>query len=109
MQPDTVIRKATSWAELFERVAATLFVIAFIAAPANAEPTILTGIVTHVRDGDTIEVGKDTDPTEWRICAGKESAPGDKQKLVITDLPDANNIEGDGSFSHLSLARESNG
>jgi endonuclease YncB( thermonuclease family) len=50
--------KATSWAELFERVAATLFVIAFITAPANAEPTILTGIATHVRDGDTIEVGK---------------------------------------------------
>ena len=23
-----------------------------------AEPTILTGTVTHVRDGDTIEVGK---------------------------------------------------
>lgn len=25
---------------------------------ASAEPTILTGTVTHVRDGDTIEVGK---------------------------------------------------
>jgi hypothetical protein len=29
------------------------------AAPlAAAEPTTLTGTVTHVRDGDTIEVGK---------------------------------------------------
>ncbi len=29
-----------------------------LAAPAVAEPTILTGAVTKVRDGDTIEVGK---------------------------------------------------
>ena len=30
-----------------------------LSLPAQAvEPTILTGIVTHVRDGDTIEMGK---------------------------------------------------
>jgi micrococcal nuclease len=34
---------------------ATIFAFA---APTQADPTILTGIVTHVRDGDTIEVGK---------------------------------------------------
>ena len=29
-----------------------------ITSAIAAEPTILTGVVTHVRDGDTIEVGK---------------------------------------------------
>jgi hypothetical protein len=34
-----------------------------LSLPAQAvEPTILTGTVTHVRDGDTIEVGIDTEP-----------------------------------------------
>ena len=35
--------------------------LSLLAAPAIAladEPAILTGTVTHVRDGDTIEVGK---------------------------------------------------
>ena len=32
--------------------------IMLAAAPALAEPTILTGTVSHIRDGDTIEVGK---------------------------------------------------
>ena len=44
-----------------------------------------------------------------RLCAGEESAPGNQQKLVITDLPDANNIERHGTFSHLPLAKETNG
>jgi micrococcal nuclease len=35
------------------------FIIVAISSPALAdEPTVLTGTVTHVRDGDTIEVGK---------------------------------------------------
>ena len=36
-------------------VALAMMLVAF---PAPADPTILTGPVTHVRDGDTIEVGK---------------------------------------------------
>ncbi len=35
-----------------------IFALILIVFPALAEPTILTGTVTHVRDGDTIEVGK---------------------------------------------------
>jgi micrococcal nuclease len=37
---------------------AFILVISLVATSAAAEPTILTGQVTHVRDGDTIEVGK---------------------------------------------------
>jgi micrococcal nuclease len=36
----------------------TIILIASIVSPVAAEPTILSGIVTKVRDGDTIEVGK---------------------------------------------------
>jgi len=35
-----------------------ILMFAFTTFRALAEPTILTGTVTHVRDGDTIEVGK---------------------------------------------------
>ena len=40
--------------------ALTIALIASLAATAAsaADPTTLTGTVTHVRDGDTIEVGK---------------------------------------------------
>jgi micrococcal nuclease len=38
--------------------ASVIFLIAICAVPATSEPTILTGTVTKVRDGDTIEVGK---------------------------------------------------
>ena len=41
----------------FASISVFLFVSLF-ATPAHADPTILTGTVTHVRDGDTIEVGK---------------------------------------------------
>lgn len=34
-----------------------IFIICFL-TPAHADETILTGTVTHARDGDTIEVGK---------------------------------------------------
>ena len=42
------------------RFARYLVALSILAAPifANAEPTVLTGNVTKVRDGDTIEVGK---------------------------------------------------
>ena len=41
------------------RTLALAFALLIISAIAvAAEPTILTGTVTHVRDGDTIEVGK---------------------------------------------------
>ncbi len=35
-----------------------LLVLIITSSVSNAEPTVLTGTVTHVRDGDTIEVGK---------------------------------------------------
>ena len=65
--------------------------IAFIssigaAAAAIAEPSILTGTVTHVRDGDTIEVG------EVPIRLNGVSAPeldeqlGKRSKLFMREL-----------------------
>jgi micrococcal nuclease len=41
---------------LYIRLCAVLFL--FNCTPTLADETILTGTVTHVRDGDTIEVGK---------------------------------------------------
>lgn len=40
------------------RTTLAIIFLASLAAPAAADPTILIGIVTKVRDGDTIEVGK---------------------------------------------------
>ena len=39
-------------------ILALIVVVSLRAYSVAAEPTVLTGTVTHVRDGDTIEVGK---------------------------------------------------
>jgi micrococcal nuclease len=58
------------------RTLALAFALLIISAIAvAAEPTILTGTVTHVRDGDTIEVGK------IPIRLNGVSAPELKEKL----------------------------
>ena len=44
--------------DVFFKHIALIIIATSLATPAHAEPTILTGTVTHVRDGDTIEVGK---------------------------------------------------
>ena len=44
--------------DIFFKHIALIIIATSLATPAHAEPTILTGTVTHVRDGDTIEVGK---------------------------------------------------
>lgn len=41
-----------------KKIIITLIIALCLATPASADETILTGTVTHVRDGDTIEVGK---------------------------------------------------
>lgn len=54
--------------------------------PVNAETTILTGAVTHVRDGDTIEVGKI--PIRLNgVSAPELNEPlGPQSKQFMTDL-----------------------
>jgi micrococcal nuclease len=66
--------------------------IASLATPAAAEPTILTGTVTKVRDGDTIEVGK------IPIRLNGVSAPelreplGQTSKRFMRDLVDGKHV-----------------
>ena len=44
--------------DVFFKHIALIIIATSLATPALAEPPILTGTVTHIRDGDTIEVGK---------------------------------------------------
>ena len=60
--------------------------IILVAAPALAEPTILNGMVTKVRDGDTIEVGRI--PIRLNgVSAPEMNEPlGPQSKAFMTDL-----------------------
>jgi micrococcal nuclease len=63
------------------KTAIAIILLASLAAPlAAAEPNTLTGMVTHVRDGDTIEVGK----TPIRLNG--VSAPELKEPLGQTSM-----------------------
>jgi len=44
--------------DIFFKHIALIIIATSLATPAHAEPTTLTGQVTYVRDGDTVEVGK---------------------------------------------------
>ncbi len=74
----------------------------FLAFPVQAEPTTLTGDVTKVRDGDTIEVG------EIPIRLNGVSAPelkeplGPQSKAFMTDLVMGTQVrcELDGTKTH---------
>ena len=79
-----------------------------LSLPAQAvEPTILTGIVTHVRDGDTIEMGK------IAIRLNGVSAPELKEPLepqskqFMRSLVDGKNVqcELDGTKTYDRLVR----
>ena len=73
--------------KLFLRIIPISLSLLMTSAKADAdEPTILTGTVTHVRDGDTIEVG------EVPIRLNGVSAPeldeqlGKRSKLFMREL-----------------------
>ena len=82
-----------------------LFIFAFVVAaivPAQADPTTLTGTVTKVRDGDTIEVGKI--PIRLNgVSAPEMNEPlGPQSKAFMTDLVMGKHVrcELDGSKTH---------
>ena len=73
-----------------------------IASSAFADPTILTGTVTKVRDGDTIEVGK-TPIRLNGVSAPEMNEPlGPQSKAFMTDLVMGKRVrcELDGSKTH---------
>ena len=61
-------------------------VIIFIASSAFAGPTTLTGTVTKVRDGDTIEAGKVPIPLKGVSTPEMKEQMGIKFKAFMTDL-----------------------
>ena len=81
---------------------AVLFTTILFAFPALAEPTILTGAITKVRDGDTIEVGKI--PIRLNgVSAPEMNEPlGPQSKTFMTDLVMGKPVrcELDGSKTH---------
>jgi micrococcal nuclease len=70
----------------------TMGLIASLASPVAADPTILTGTVTHVRDGDTIEVGKI--PIRLNgVSAPELNEPlGQQSKQFMRDLIDGKRV-----------------
>jgi len=76
--------------------------VLFAAFPALADPTTLTGTVTKVRDGDTIEVGKV--PIRLNgVSAPEINEPlGSQSKAFMTDLVMGKRVrcELDGSKTH---------
>jgi len=60
---------------------------------ANAtEPTILTGTVTHVRDGDTIEVGKIPIRLNGVSAPEMDEPLGSQSKAFMVNLVDGKNV-----------------
>jgi micrococcal nuclease len=68
--------------------------LALLTAPAIAlaEPTILTGTVTHVRDGDTIEVGKIPIRLNGVSAPELDEPLGSVSKQFMLDLIDGKSV-----------------
>ena len=70
-----------------------IFVTIASSPAANAdEPTILTGTVTHVRDGDTIEVGKIPIRLNGVSAPELDEPLGNASKQFILDLVDGRSV-----------------
>jgi micrococcal nuclease len=69
--------------------------LALLIIPAVAvadEPTILTGTVTHVRDGDTIEVGKIPIRLNGMSAPELDEPLGNSSKEFMVNLVDGKNV-----------------
>ena len=79
-----------------------LLVLIITSSVSNAEPTVLTGTVTHVRDGDTIEVGKIPIRLKGVSAPEMREPLGPKSKAFMTDLVMGKRVrcELDGSKTH---------
>ena len=75
---------------------AVIILIAFAALPVcqayTDEPTILTGTVTHVRDGDTIEVGKIPIRLNGVSAPELDEPLGNASKAFMVDLVDGKSV-----------------
>jgi micrococcal nuclease len=76
---------------------ANLIVLGLVFATANAtarsaEPTTLTGTVTHVRDGDTIEVGKIPIRLNGVSAPELKEPLGKQSKQFMRDLVDGKTV-----------------
>ncbi len=76
--------------------------VLFAAFPAFADPTTLTGTVTKVRDGDTIEVGKVPIRLKGVSAPEMRDPLGPKSKSFMTNLVMGKRVrcELDGSKTH---------
>jgi micrococcal nuclease len=73
-------------------VSLLLATLALITHAIAAEPTILTGTVTHVRDGDTIEVGKIPIRLNGVSAPELDEPLGPQSKAFMVDLVDGKNV-----------------
>jgi micrococcal nuclease len=80
----------------------TFSAIAVISFAALAEPTVLTGTVTKVRDGDTIEVGKIPIRLQGVSAPEMKEPLGPQSKKFMVDLVRAKRVRCDlnGEKSH---------
>ena len=70
-----------------------LLLVALVSFPALAEePTFLTGTVTHVRDGDTIEVGKIPIRLNGVSAPELDEPLGKASKQFMADLVDGKSV-----------------
>ena len=70
----------------------TLLLATETASIAHADPTTLTGIVTHVRDGDTIEVGKVPIRLDGVSAPELKEPLGPRSKQFMRDLVDGKSV-----------------
>jgi endonuclease YncB( thermonuclease family) len=74
------------------RALLALTVCLLLAWPGHADPTILTGTVTHVRDGDTIEVGKIPIRLNGVSAPELDEPLGQQSKQFMRDLVDGKSV-----------------
>ena len=68
-----------------------IFVVFSLPALAD-DPTVLTGTVTHVRDGDTIEVGKIPIRLNGVSAPEMDEPLGSQSKAFMVNLVDGKNV-----------------
>ena len=68
------------------------FAVAISSSAVAAEPTVLTGTVTHVRDGDTIEVGKIPIRLNGVSAPELKEPLGPQSKEFMRDLVDGKSV-----------------
>ena len=69
-----------------------LLAFLLISSPANAEPTILTGTATKVRDGDTIKIGKIPIRLNGVFAPELKETHGAQSKQFMRELVDGKTV-----------------